>query len=214
MNYNNILIAIMAYGILTAGYTQRYENPKILIARMNKSENNIDIEDIMKRLCLSDSIIEYYNNLSLQISNKKLFLREHFIRADIFKRNLDLQPDTEYISQVIFKYGSDSDNTSYKFYFIVIHGSNEKEYTPYWSHVFENYQCNLLTSGKTVFEFLNDKKRGYSIILFRRNIVESCGIELASHDQVDTLFYSNGNYFFHEGLPFNHYYSNRMDLTE
>lgn len=213
MNYKNVLYLLIG-GFFVFLCAENVESPKELTTLIKKAQTEESIEKAIKMLGLPDSLIDYYNKIAFDQTESKLFETTNFVRADVFKSNLNIKPDSEFVTQVIFKYGSEIDNTAHKIYFVFINGDSNQKYQVLWYQVFDNYLCNLLTSGKTMLRFEFDKSRGYSKLLFQRNIVESCGLELASHDQIDTLFFKDERYVFTMGLPFNAFFSNRMDVTE
>jgi len=190
-------------------------NPQVAMTSIKNAQSEKAIVDALASLGLSDSLVSALRKYPLSESaSVSVFEKKNLVRTDVFRKNINEDTTSEYISQAIFKVGSDEDNTATRYYFVFINADSTKKFQPLWNHIFENTLCNLMTSGKTTFGFSAVPNAGYSMNVFQRNIVESCGMELATHDQADTLAFKNSRYIFSEGKPVNAFYENRMDITQ
>lgn len=217
MTYKFFLIGVLSgLFFLDLAQLNKVSTPEEIAKILKKAESTEDIEDCLKKFGFSDSIVNNYKKFSYGDSIFNLFEKNKLVRVDVFKVNIDSQPDSEYVIQVIFKYGIqemgwDGDG---KEYFLIINKKIESGFKSVWEHIFHHDLCNFLEEGKTTFRFESIKNLRYAKILFTRNIIESCGIELAGYEKVDTLIFKEGKYIFIEGRPYNRYYYNRMDITE
>jgi hypothetical protein len=195
---------------MNPAYSGTAVSPKTIVSQLKKNQTDENVRKSLNELGLSDSITNAFSNYQLsEDCSLNLFQKKYLIRAEYFKRNVDTSAADEYVTQIIFQCGSEAENTQVKVYFMFVNGDSTMNFRPLWQHAFEHNMCSLLTSGKMTFRFGADNGTSYSKILFLRNVVESCGVELAAYDQTDTLLFKDGRFELVVGKRSNEFYRNR-----
>lgn len=203
MKFNlKIFLFFIALVICAANKDSRAENPAVIINRIKTSSADKDIALNIAKLGLDDSLLNYYNNYD-QFNNdsgtvfRKIFLK----RAEVFKVNIDQDPQNEYVAQAIFQTGTEK--FSRKIYFIFLLDDSLHNFTPLWHRVYDAMICDRTTDTILTFTFKPSKVTKSNVVIFSLNETTSCGTVLSAFERKDTLSYMNSEFKFIKGKPIN-----------
>jgi hypothetical protein len=132
-------------------------------------------------------------------------------RAETFKANLDADPARESVTQVFFEANGDSNpDGKARIYFVLVH-KGKAEGAPAAFHFFDLLYCNHADAGGMTFAFKGGARKD---IVFKQRIFESCGMQVSSYDQADTLRFQNGAYSYIEGAKSGESSMDRGEIPE
>jgi hypothetical protein len=210
---STIVVVFAAAGIL-------YAAPKI--SSTTKSFHALKTtEEFISALNLlgtPDSLIRKYSTLefagTLELMEKPgvklpLFTKDHFIRAETFKENLDSDSMKEYVSQVVFATGSDK--VDRKIYFLFIHDDDANKNALLYFKVFDELLCDHTPASPMNFGFIKSVGGNYKSIEFKIVRTESCGDQISYYSVNDTLDFGGKVFDYRKGKPFGAVHINRSN---
>lgn len=132
-------------------------------------------------------------------------------RAETFKANLDNDPAKESVTQVFFEAQGDANpDGKTRLYFVLVH-KGKAGGAPLAFHFLDLLYCDHAEAGGMTFAFKGGARKD---IIFKQRVFESCGMEVSSYDQADTLRVQDGAYHYLPGAKSGESSMDRGDLPE
>jgi hypothetical protein len=214
------MICKLTIFVVFASWSLLYAAPKVSLTTksfktLTKTEEFV--RDL-KTLGTSDSIIKKYSTLefagALELMEKPgaklpLFTKDHFVRAETFRENLDSDSAKEYVSQVIFATGSDK--VDRKIYFLFVHDDDANNNALLYFKVFDELLCDHTPASPVSFGFIKNGRGNFKNIEFKIVRSESCGDQISYYNENDTLEFNGKQFEYRQGKPFGAIHINRSD---
>jgi hypothetical protein len=180
-----------------------------------------DYVKALKSLGAYDSILSKYSAAeyagSMELMEKpgvklSLFTKDHFVRSETFREDIDGDSQKEYVSQVVFATGSEK--LDRKIYFVFIHDDDTKGNALIYFKVFDELLCDHTPTSPVTFEFAKQDKSASKNMVFKIIRTQSCGDQIDYYSENDTLMLNGKPSYYREGKPYDAVHINRSDELE
>ncbi len=140
-----------------------------------------------------------------------IFASSKLKRAESFQANLDGDAEKETVTQILFEgAASGTADERPRLYLVLVHDGKARG-APAAFRTFDLPYCGYADQGGMTFAFKGGARKD---IVFTQKVIESCGMQVAGRDQIDTLRFQSGAYRYLEGPKADESSMDRTDLPE